>query len=77
MLLEAERRNTFEEVRLHKNNSSSLCKIINRAIPSKDKERAAYYTKNLTLVAKEFNQFFSKVGKKSLTHLGTCQKKIT
>ena len=42
MLLEAERRHTFEEVRLHKNNSSSLWKIINRAIPSKDKERPAY-----------------------------------
>ena len=42
MLLEAERRHTFEEVRLHKNNSSSLWKIINRAVPSKDKERPAY-----------------------------------
>ena len=62
MLLEAERRHTFEEVGFHKNNSSSLWKIINRAIPSKDKERPAY-TKNLTVVANEFNQFFSKVGK--------------
>ena len=62
MLLEAERRHTFEEVRLHKNNSSSLWKIINRAIPSKDKERPAY-TKNLTVVANELNQFFSNVGK--------------
>ena len=33
MLLGDERRYTFEEVRLHKNNSSSLWKIINRAIP--------------------------------------------
>ena len=62
MLLEAERRYTFEEVRLHKNNSSSLWKIINRAIPFKDKERPAY-TKNLTVVANKFNHFFSKVGK--------------
>ena len=42
MLLEAERRHTFKEVRLHKNNSSSFWKIVNRAIPSKDKERPAY-----------------------------------
>lgn len=64
MLLEAERKHTFEEVRLHKNNPSSIWKIINRAIPSrsKDKESPAY-TKNLSVVANEFNQFFSKVGK--------------
>ena len=62
MLLEAERRHAFKEVRLHKNNSSSLWKMINRAMPSKDKETPAY-TKHLTVVANEFNQFFSKVGK--------------
>ena len=60
LLLEAERRHNFEEVRLHKNNSSSLWKIINHVIHSKDKERPAY-TKNLTVVANEFKQFFSKV----------------
>ena len=62
MLLEAERKCTFEEVRLHKNNPSLLWKIISSAIPSKDKESPAY-TKNLSVVANEFNQFFSKVGK--------------
>ena len=62
MLLEAERKHTFEEVRLHKNNPSSLWKIINCAIPSKNKESPAY-TKNLSVVANEFNQYFSKVGK--------------
>ena len=36
--------------------------ITDCAIPSKDKERPAY-TKNLTVAANEFNQFFSKVGK--------------
>ena len=67
MLLKAERRHTFEEVRLHKTNSSSLWKIINHAIPSKDKERPAY-TKNLTVVSNEFILIFSKVG--------ICKKKI-
>ena len=76
MLLEAERRHAFKEVRLHKNNSSSLWKMINRAMPSKDKETPAY-TKHLTVVANEFNQFFSKVGKNAAAHLGVCQKKIT
>ena len=64
-LLEAERRHTFEKVRLRKNNFSSLWKIINRAIPSKDKERTTY-TKNLTVVANEFNQFFPKVSKNAV-----------
>ena len=60
--LEAETRHTFEEVSLNKNNSRSLWKIINRAIPSKNKDIPTY-TKNLTVVTNEFNQFFSKVGK--------------
>ena len=62
MLLEAERKHTFEEVRLHKNNRSSLWMIINQAIHSKDKGSPAYTIK-LSVVANEFNQFFSKVGK--------------
>ena len=46
----------------NKQNSRSLWKVINPAIPSKDKERPTY-TKNLTVLANEFNQFFSMVGK--------------
>ena len=77
MLFEAERKHTFEEVRLHKNNPtcSSPWKIINRAIPSKDKESPAY-TKNLSVVGNEFNQFFfPKLAKIPLMQLGICQKK--
>lgn len=62
MLLKAERKQTFEEFRLLKNNPSSLCKIINCTISSKDKGRPAYI-KNLSVVVNEFKQFFSKVGK--------------
>ena len=46
-LQEAERDHTFEEVTGNKNNSGSLWKIINRAIPSKDKQRPAF-TKDMT-----------------------------
>ena len=59
-LQEAERDYTFEEVTANKNNSGSLWKIINRAIPSKDKQRPAF-TKDLKVLANEFNQFFAKV----------------
>ena len=62
MSLEAERRHTFEEVRLHKNHSSSLWKIINRAIPSKDKERPAY-TKKPDSCSQRIQSVFCKVGK--------------
>ena len=60
-LQEAERNYTFEEVTANKNNSGSLWKIINRAIPSKDNQRPAF-TKDVTVLTNEFNQFFAKVG---------------
>ena len=60
-LQEAERDHTFEEVTANKNNSGSLWKIINRAIPSKDKQRSAF-TKDVAVLTNEFNQFFAKVG---------------
>ena len=41
-LQEAERDHTFEEVTAKKKNSGSLWKIINRTIPSKDKQRPAF-----------------------------------
>ena len=58
----SERSYTHHEVQNNKQNSRSLWKVINRAIPSKDKERPTY-TKNLTVLANEFNHFFSMVGK--------------
>ena len=56
-LQEAERNYTFEEVTANKNNSGSLWKIINRTIPSKDNQRLAF-TKDVTVLTNEFNQFF-------------------
>ena len=61
---EAEKKYTTEEVLQHRNNPSSLWKIINRVIPSKEQENQTY-TKDLKLVANEFNQFFSTVGVKA------------
>ena len=60
-LQEAERDHSSEEVTANKNNTASLWKIINRAIPSKDKLRPAF-TKDVTVLTNEFNQFFAKVG---------------
>jgi len=60
-LREAERDYTLEGVIANKNNSGSLWKIINRAIPSKDKQRPAF-TKDATVLAIKFKQFFAKVG---------------
>ena len=42
-------------------NSSSLWKIINRAIPSKDIQGPAF-TKDTSVLADELNQFFAQVG---------------
>ena len=57
MIKDAERNYTAAEVELHKNNPSSMWKIINRAIPSKDQERHVY-SRDPKTVADEFNQFF-------------------
>ena len=57
-LQEAEKDQTAEEVTANKNNSGSLWKIINSAIPSKDKLRPAF-TKDVTVLTNEFNQFFN------------------
>ena len=62
VLTEAERSYTHQEVQENKNDPRSLWKIINRTIPSKEKERQVY-TKNPKTVANEFNAFFSKVGR--------------
>jgi len=62
MLREAERKRTYDEVRLLKNNSRSLWKIINRAIASKEKQNQTYAN---DLTANKFNQFFSNVSRKA------------
>ena len=61
-LSKAERKNTSEEVQLHKHNPNSLGKIINRVIPSKNQERLTY-SKDLTTTANKFDRFFSSVGR--------------
>ena len=50
------------EVQSHKDNPGSLRKIINSCIPSKEKETPVY-SRNTELVADDFNQFFSFVGR--------------
>ena len=61
-LSKAERKNTSEEVQLHKHNPNSLGKIINRVIPYKNQERLTY-SKDLTTTANKFDRFFSSVGR--------------
>ena len=61
-LSKAERKNTSEEVQLHKHNANSLGKIINRVIPYKNQERLTY-SKDLTTTANKFDRFFSSVGR--------------
>jgi ribosomal protein L31E len=58
----AEKQHVRTEVNLHKDNSRSLWKAINRCIPSKDKIILTYH-KNTLEVANDFNQFFQSVGK--------------
>ena len=61
-LSKAERKNTSEEVQLHKHNPNSRGKIINRVIPYKNQERLTY-SKDLTTTANKFDRFFSSVGR--------------
>ena len=56
ILRETERNYTFLEVQQNKSNPSSLWKVINRVIPSKNKEPQRVYTKDLKTVADEFGQ---------------------
>ena len=51
-----------DEVEAHKNNSSSLWKIVNNIIPSKEKEKQVYI-KDLKILVEEFNQYFTSVGR--------------
>ena len=53
---------TLDEVQKHKKNPSSLWKIVNQNIPSKDRE-SHVYNKDPMLVADDFNQFFTSVGR--------------
>ena len=62
ILRDAERKYTLEGVQMHKHISSSLWKVINRTIPSKDKDKLIY-TRNHKTVANGFNNFFTSVGR--------------
>ena len=62
ILRDAERKYTLEEVQMHKHISSSLWKVINRTIPSKDKDKLIY-TRNHKTVTNGFNNFFTSVGR--------------
>ncbi len=63
-LKKAEKEYMFSEVLVHKNNATSLWKIISRSIPSKER-RIQCYSKDLEQIANEFNQFFIAVGEKT------------
>jgi hypothetical protein len=52
------------EVLAHKNNTTSLWKIISRCIPSKER-KIQCYNKDSEQIANEFNQFFIAVGEKT------------
>ena len=77
ILRETERNYTFLEVQQNKSNPSSLWKVINRVIPSKNKEPQRVYTKDLKTVADGFNVFFTSVGKTAASLLVILQKLIT
>ena len=51
-----------DEVKAHKNDPGSLWKIVNKIIPSKEKERQVY-TKDLKIIVGEFNEYFVSVGR--------------
>ena len=63
-LKEAEKDYVRGEVLAHKNNTSSLWKIINHSMPKK-KRTIQFYSKAPEQVANEFNQFFVAVGEKT------------
>ena len=52
------------EVLAHKNNTTSLWKIISRCIPSKERKMQCY-SKDSEQIANEFNQLFIAVGEKT------------
>ena len=52
---------TSDEVLKNKNNFGSLWNIINNCVPSRDRNTLTY-VKDLSLVAQEFNRYFTSVG---------------
>jgi hypothetical protein len=63
-LKNAEKEYVRGEVLAHKNNTTSLWKIISRCIPSKER-KIQCYSKDSEQIANEFNQFFIAVGEKT------------
>jgi hypothetical protein len=60
-LRQSEKDYYMTETLKNKNNSGSLWKIINNCIPSKDRNTLTY-AKDTSLVADEFNHYFTSVG---------------
>ena len=63
-LKNAEKDYVRDEVLAHKDNPGSLWKVINNSIPSKEK-RTPLYSKDPAILANDFNEFFSSVGRRS------------
>ena len=64
VLIDAERTHTYQEVQTNKSNPSSLWKVINSIVPSKDQEKHVY-SKDLKSVVNDFNLYFSSVGSRA------------
>ena len=61
MLRDAEKAHIQGEINKNKNNKSSLWKVIKRCVPRKDVSQPEY-TKDLSILANEFNAYFTSVG---------------
>ena len=64
VLIDAERTHTHQEVQINKSNPSSLWKVINSIVPSKDQEKQVY-SKDLKSIVNDFNLYFSSVGSRT------------
>lgn len=55
-----------KEIKEHEGNTSAMWKTIRRALPARSKQHILY-TKNTTVLANEFNKFFTSVGENAAT----------
>ena len=77
ILTETERNYTFLEVQKNKSNPSSLWKVINRVIPSKNKEPQRVYTKDLKKSPMSLMYFLCQLVRLQPSLLVILQKLIT
>ena len=63
-LIDAERKQIYQELQSSKSNSRSLWKVINNNVPSKSQEKHVY-SKDLKTVANDFNSYFLSVGSRA------------